>query len=155
MNHIKESLDNINKKMQEQIEHAQKSTEKLQEIHDSITHVRMHTPTDCHLTYRNALINGTNYRPTAQLPPANIHEAKLQNRLNIGACQILIEIQAQNEDPPSDSAPTAPDLTGKIKIAANNWLANRDGDDPPPPNSIIKTVTQYRNTKPPIETNTL
>ncbi len=114
MNHIKESLDNINKKMQDQIKHAQKTTEKLQEIHNSIPHVSMHTPTDGHLTYRNALINGTNYCPPAQLPPVNIHEAKLQNRLNIGACQMLIEIQVQNEDPPSNSAPTDPDSTGNF-----------------------------------------
>src|SRR5258706_12552497 len=88
---------------------------------------------------------------TAPLP--NYHlQTSMKQSCKIGST--LGHVKAQNEDPPSDSAPTDPNSTGKIKIAANNWLANRDSDDPPPPNSIIRVVTQYRNKKLLIETNT-
>src|SRR5258706_8010229 len=88
---------------------------------------------------------------TAPLP--NYHlQTSMKQSCKIGST--LGHVKAQNEDPPSDSAPTDPNSTGKIKIAANNWLANRDSDDPPPPNSIIRAVTQYQNKKLLIETNT-
>ena len=98
-------------------------------------------------------MNGTTSHPPALTPPTNIHEAKLQNRLNIEACQTLIEIQSQTENPLHDSAPMDNNLMGKLKIAINRWLANSEIKDPPPPNSTICGITEYRNKKLLIETN--
>jgi len=152
--HIKESIDTLNKTIQEQAERVQKTNEKLQEIHDLLPLVSAQTSTNANFSYRDVLINGTIGRPPAQLPPANIHKAKLQNRLNIEACQTLIEIQTRPEDNENAPTPTEPNLTGKLKTAVNKWLANSSVEDPPPPNSNIRSITQYRNNKLLFETNT-
>lgn len=43
------------------------------------------------------------------------------------------------------AAPADTNPTGEVKAAANNWLTNRDGDDPLPPNTTIRAVTPYHN----------
>ncbi len=136
-NQIKVTLENLSKMVQSQAENVQKANEKLQELQDSFTHATTQIATNANLSYRDVLMSGTISRPPTQLPLTSVYEAKLQNRLNIKACQILMEIQAQTENPPTD--PTSPDAfsTGKTKTAINNWLANRNIEDPLPPNSTI------------------
>ena len=150
---IKEMLDNLNKTIQDHSENAQKANEKLQAIQDSLSHVTMQAATNVNFSYRDALMNGSVSRPPALVPPANIQEAKIQNRLSIEACQTLIEIQTQAADSQSDTILSDANSTGKIKTAINTWLANSEIEDPPPPNSTIRAVTQYRNNKLLIETN--
>ena len=132
---VKESLEDLKKTLQNQAETAQKNSKKLQALQDSLANIPLQTATNVKFSYREALMNGTTSRPPALTPPTNIHEAKLQNRLNIEACQTLIEIQSQTENPLHDAAPTDNNSTGKLKIAINRWLANSEIEDPPPPNS--------------------
>ena len=153
-NPIKESLETLSKAVQNQAEIVQKANEKIQEIQDSIAHVTSQTVTNTGFSYRDALMNGTISRPPTQIPPSNVHEAKLQNRLNIEACQLLITIQPQTANPSDGHTPPAALPTGLTKTAINNWLANKDIEDPPPPNSIVRAITEYRNNKLLIETNT-
>ena len=139
--------------MQEQAKTTQKTNKKLQMIEDSLSHIPMQTATNINLSYREALMNGTVSRPPALLPPANIHEARLQNRLSIEACQILVEIQAQETDPAHITTSTDPKLMGNLKITINKWLANSDVEDLPPPNSTVCAISEYHNNKLLIETN--
>ncbi len=136
-NQIKEILKNLSKTVQSQAENVQKANEKLQELQDSFTHTTTQIATNANLSYRDVLMSRTISCPPTQLPLTSMYKAKLQNRLNIKACQILMEIQAQMENPPTD--PTSPDAfsMGKTKTAINNWLANRDIEDLLPPNSTI------------------
>ena len=151
--HIKETLDNLNRTIQEHSENARKANEKIQAIQDSLSQVTTQTATNSHFSYRDALLNGSSSRPPALTPPANIQEAKIQNRLSIEACQTLIEFQTQAEDTQRDSILADANSTGKIKTAINTWLANSEIEDPPPPNSTIRAITQYRNNRLLIETN--
>ena len=98
-NHIKESLENLSKTIQDYSENAQRANEKLQVIQDSLSLTAMQTATNANFSYREALINSTVSHPPALQPPANIHKARLQNRLSIKAYQTLIEIQTQEGDP--------------------------------------------------------
>ena len=139
--------------MQEQAKPAQKTNKKLQTIQDSLSHIPTQMATNINFSYREALMNSTVSHPPALLPPANIHEARLQNRLSIKACQILIEIQAQEADPTHITTPTDPKSTGNLKIAINKWLANSDVEDLPPLNSTIHAISEYRNNKLLIEIN--
>ena len=102
-------------------------------------------------SYRDALMSNQNPASTS---PANFHEAKLQNRININAHQILIEIQTDNENPIKDDNPTDSRTTGKLKTTANHWLENRDGDNPPPSDTSIWAITLCCNRKLLIEANT-
>ena len=83
---ILETLETLNKSIQEQIKHV-KNTEKIHKIQNSLPDMNTNA------SYRDTLINGTHNNLATQSPPANITEAKLQNRINIEACQILIEVQ--------------------------------------------------------------
>ena len=147
---LKENLDTLNENMQKHMEKIQKAVEEIK-----ATPIPSHTVTNLASTnsdfpYRDALIN--NLQPTL-LPPTNVHEAKLMNRVNIDARQILIEIQSSDVNPISDD-PTDNRSPSKLKIAANHWLSNRDGENPPPPDTIIRAITVCRNNKLLIETNT-
>jgi hypothetical protein len=133
------------------METFQKALEEIKATSTSPQMVNSQMATNPEYSYRDALLN--NQHPT-HLPPMNVHEARLQNRLNIDARQILIEIQSEAISPIGDEDPTNSNSTGKIKIAANHWLANRDGDNPPPPNTIIRAITQCRNKKLLIKANT-
>ena len=139
-NSFKESLT-----LQEQIGHVLTASEKIHKTHDSLSTTNTNTITN--LSYRDTLVNGTLSTYTTQPPLANIIEAKLQNRVNIEACQILVEIQRNND--PSVNDPALPD----IDSALNNWLSNKDGENPPPPNSAVREITLYRNNKLLIESN--
>jgi len=151
---IKESFENLNKSMQVQTERLQKATKKLQEIQDSSAQVSPQMHTNANLSYRDALTSGSAYRLFAQPPLVNDREANIQNRLNIEGRQILIEIQSQDEETPCISDPMDLDSIGKIKVATNAWLANRNGENPPPPpDSSIKGITKYRKNRLLIEAN--
>ncbi len=152
-NQIKETLENLSKTVQSQAENIQKANEKLQEIQDSLTHASTQITTNANLSYRDVLMSRMISHPPTQLPLTSVYKAKLQNRINIEACQILMEIQAQMENPPTD--PTSPDAfsMGKTKTAINNWLANRGIEDPLLPNSTIRAITEYRKNKILIKTN--
>src|SRR5258706_6065324 len=121
-NQIKVTLENLSKTVQSQAENVQKANEKLQELQDSFTHATTQIATNTNLSYRDVLMSGTISRPPTQLPPTSVYEAKLQNRFNIKPCQILMEIQAQMENPLTD--PTSPDTfsTGKTKLpSTTGW----------------------------------
>ena len=136
-NHIKEMLNHLNRMIQDHAKNAQKANEKLQAIQDSLSLATMQTSTNVNFSYRDALLNRTVSRPPALSPLANIQEAKLVNRLNIEACQTLIEIQTQDGDPQRETILSDPNSTGKIKTAINTWLTNTEVEDPLPPNSTI------------------
>ena len=144
---VKESIDSLNATMQERVNSLQKVIEDIKSA-PSATNLPFTNP---EYSYRDALLN--NHQP-AHLPPSTIHEARPMNRLNIKACQVLIEIQSESEYPLKDINPTENNPTGMVKTAANNWLANRDRDDPSPLNTIICALTQYSNKELLMETNT-
>ena len=144
-NSIKESLETPNKTLQEQVDHVRVASEKIHKIHNSLSSTNTNTITN--VTYRDTLVNGTLSTHMTQPPPVNSIEAKLQNRVNIEACQILVEIQRNND--PSTNDPALPDIDsmGRIKSALNNQLLNKDGENPPPPSSAVRAITLYRNNK--------
>ena len=150
-NSIKESLETLNKTLQEQVDHLRVASENIHKIHDSLSSINTNTITN--VTYRDTLVNGTLSTHTTQPLPANSIKAKLQNRVNIEACQILVKIQRNND--PSTNDPALPDIdsAGRIKSALNNRLSNKDGENPPPPSSAVRAITLYHNNKLLIESN--
>ena len=148
---VKESIDTLSATLQEKVETLQKTIDELK----SAPNPAQLTPNPQYInpeySYRDTLISN---QQSAHPQPSTIFEAKLQNRLNIDALQTLIEIQTESEDPLGDSISKDDNPTGKLKALANNWLANRDGDNPPPPNTTIRTLTQYGNRKLLLEANT-
>ena len=84
---VLETLETLNKSIQEQIKHVKNASEKIHKIQNSLPDMNTNA------SYRDTLINGTHNNLATQSPPANITKAKLQNRINIEACQILIEVQ--------------------------------------------------------------
>ena len=148
---LKETLDNINTTIQERMDAFGKTIEDIKAALTPPHTVNNHSQANADYTYRDALMNNQN--PALQ-PPANAYEARLRNRINIDACQVLIEIQTDGENPIRNVDTEDNKSTGKIKIAANHWLANRDVDDPSPPNTIIRSITLCRNKKLLLEANT-
>ena len=80
---VKETIEDLKKTLQNQIETVQMNSEKLQTIQESLANIPTQTATNINFSYRDALLNGSANRPPVITPPTNIHEAKLQNRLNI------------------------------------------------------------------------
>lgn len=148
---VKESIDTLSATMQERVENLQKSIDEIKLSPNPAQLTSNPQFTNPEYSYRDALLNN---RQLAHTMPSSIFEAKLRNRLNIDALQTLIEIQAESENPLEDNVTTGDNPMGKLKALANNWLANRDGDDPPPPNTALRALTQYGNKKLLLEANT-
>jgi hypothetical protein len=151
---VKESIDTLIATVHERTKTLQKTIEEIKLKQNPDPSAGTHTHTDPKFSYRGALINGTNFSQSALPPPATIHEARLRNRISIDARQILIEIQYEANDPLHDAHSEVPNSSGKIKDAINTWLTNRDGENPPPLNTSIRSITQYGNKKLLIEANT-
>ena len=108
-NNLLETLETLNKSLQEQIGQVLTVTEKI--------HKNQNSPPDTitNAPYRDSLVNGAPNNSAYQPPPANITKAKLQNWVNIEACQILAEIQRADDPTGNDTVHLAPDSAGKIK----------------------------------------
>ena len=130
-NNLLETLETLNKSLQEQIGQVLTVTEKIHKNQNSLLDTITNTP------YRDSLVNGTPNNSTYQPPPMNITEAKLQNWVNIEACQILAEIQRADDPTGNNTVHLAPDSAGKIKSALNTWLSNKNRENPPPLNSMV------------------
>src|SRR5258706_14323978 len=151
-NQIKESIDNLGVNIQEQLENLQKALNEMRATPAPQHMVNDQTNPNPVYSYRDALLN--NQQP-AYLPPTNVHKARLQNRINIESRQILMEIQTDSENPIKDDNSSHGKSMGTIKIAANHWLANREGEHQPPANILIRAITLFHAKKILIETNTL
>ena len=147
---VKESIDTLNATMQESVVALQKAIDELKTSPNPTQLTPNPQPTIPEHTYRDALLSN---HQTAHTPPLSIYEARLQNRLNIDAHQVMIEILSESDNPLKDNNPSEECPTGKLKAVTNNWLANRDGDDPPPPNTMLRALTQYGNKKLLLEAN--
>jgi len=77
----------------------------------------------------------------------------IQNRLNITACQILVEIQVLNVNTPIIEDQDKVNPLGQIKATINQWINSYNGAVPPPKKSSIHALTPYCNKKLLIETN--
>ena len=86
---LKETLDRFNTNLQEQMESLGKVIEEIKATPIPQHMVTSQLLTNPEYSYRDALMGNQNPTSTSL---ANFHEAKLQNRININAHQILIEI---------------------------------------------------------------
>ena len=143
---IDETLNSIKGTIDKHSEAIQKASKVLTEIQE--TQRGLAEDQKKHQTYREALINGH----PQPIQATTIHEAKIQNRLNISDCQIMIEIQSDKDDIIKDTFPAESNPYGKIKATLNQWLANTDEENPAPRHSNIRAITQYRKNKILIET---
>lgn len=148
---VKDSIDTLSATVQESVVTLQKAIDEIKLSPSPAQLTPNPQPINPKYSYRDALLSNRQITHTLLSTP---YEAKLQNRLNIDALQALIEIQSENDNPLKDNNPSDECPTGKLKAVANNWLANRDGDDPPPPNTVIRALTQYSNKKILLEANT-
>ena len=122
--------------------------EKLQENVNTQTNTLGLPPT----SFRDALIGNTRRAPPPT--PNTPLEARLRNRLNIKACQVMVEIQSEHEDPLKAAYPDKENPIDKLKQATNTWLATESDDTTgPPDNSTIRTIKQYHSKRFLIETN--
>jgi hypothetical protein len=150
-----DAIQNLSDMVTKQTDSLQRNSDILEKIQQTQTNQNneinpqgnQHT---LHNTYRDALINGQ----ANNLQLTTIKEAKIQNRLNISACQTLVEVQTENDRFLKDAFPSEENPIGKIKNTINQWLANADGDTLPPEKSSIRAITKYRKNKLLIETNT-
>lgn len=84
---VKGSIDRLNATMKEPTETLQKANEVIKSNQNPPLLATHHPFTNLDSSYRDALQSN---RQLAHPPSCNIHEARLQNRLDVDACQILI-----------------------------------------------------------------
>jgi hypothetical protein len=149
---IKKTLDEINDTAKKQAAALEKTREAIEKLQVQTANSAQQTA-KLETSYRDALIKGN--KLPAHPTPSTPHEAKIQNRLNISACQLLIEIQSDRDDPLKHAYPDEPNPIAKIKETANQWLSTIDKEDnPPPPKSCIRSIVKFKSKKLLVETDT-
>ena len=145
--HINETLSSINETVNNNTQAIKRTNETLAKMQETLaSHA---TTTTQPLSYRDALING-------KLPATRattLQEARIQNRLNISACQILIEVQIPDTDTTAEALWNDANPMGTIKANMNQWIDSHNGEDPPPKKAFIRALTTFRNKKLLIETD--
>jgi hypothetical protein len=103
-------------------------------------------------SYRDILTSNMDRTPPST--PNTPMEAHLHNRINIKACQVMIEIQSEQEDLLHTAYPDESHPFNKLKQAVDAWIStNKDNTTGPPANSIIHSIKQYHMNRFLIEVN--
>ena len=143
-------LETISAKLLETTEKTNELAAKIEELHNNTI---SGTPRGSLTTsYRDALLSNARHAPPST--PNTPLEARLRNRLNIKACQVMIEIQTDHQDPLREAYPDAEDPISMLRQAADMWIemsANDSSDIPQ--GSTIRSIKQYRPNRLLVEVN--
>jgi hypothetical protein len=143
-------LNTIALRQIETIERTNAIAEKIDKIHTIST--QRASQNSLPTSYRDILTGNMNGTPPST--PNTPMEACLRNRINIKACQVMIEIQSEQEDPLHTAYPDESDPFDKLKQAVDAWIStNKDDTTGPPTNSTIRSIKQYHMNRFLIEVN--
>ena len=144
-----ELLRTISAEHQEAIEKTNDMAAKIEGLQTKVTQVSSQGPLT--LSYRDALLS--NARSVPPSIPSTPFEARLRNRRNIKACQVLVEVQSDHQDPLRAAYPDAGNPIDMLEQAANSRLTTDAGDlEGVPQGSSIRSIRQCRANRFLIET---
>ena len=134
-------LKAISTKHLETIEKTSALAEKFEKLQENVN-TQINTQGQPPASFRDALMG--NIRGAPSHTPNTPLEAQLHNRLNIKACQVMVEIQSEHQDPLKAAYPDKENPIDKLKQATTTWLATgSDNTTGLPVNSTIRSIKQY------------
>ena len=115
-----ELLKTISAKHQEAIERTDDMAAKIERLQTGAVQGSSQRPLT--LSYRDALLSNVRKGPPST--PRTPFEARLRNRMNIKACQVMVEVQSDHQDPLRAAYPDAGNPIDMLEQAANARLAS-------------------------------
>ena len=144
-----ELLKTISAKHQETIERANDMAARIEGLQTGVVQGSSQGPLT--LSYRDALLS--NARKGLPSIPSTPFEARLRNRMNIKACQIMVEVQSDHQDPLRAAYPDADNPIAVLEKAANTRLTtDAEGLVGVPQGDGIRSIRQCRANRFLIET---
>ena len=144
-----ELLKTISAKHQETIERTDDIAARIERLQTGTIQGSSQGPLT--LSYRDALLSNARKGPPST--PSTPFEARLRNRMNIKACQVMVEVQSDHQDPLRTAYPDAGNPIDMLEQATNaRLMTDAEGLVGIPQDSSIRSIRQCRANRFLIET---